>query len=159
METKEFKAITTQEEFDSAIQARLERCKTTTTEEITKKYEGYISPDDFSKKEAESTKKINDLNAQLNAKDGSIADLTAKVKAYETSSVKMRVAHEVGLPYELADKLSGETEEEIKKDAETFAKFIKPKHEPAPLHSTDSGSHTNSKDAMLIKLNESLKGE
>lgn len=154
-----FKAITTQEEFDAAIKSRLERCKTSTTEEVTKKYEGYISPDDFSKKEAESTKKINDLNAQLNAKDGSIADLTAKVKAYETSSVKMRIAHEVGLPYELVDKLSGETEEEIKKDAETFVKFIKPKQDPAPLYSTESGSQPKSKDAMLIKLNESLKGD
>ena len=34
---------------------------------------------------------------------------------------------ENGIPYELAGKLSGETEDEMKKDAEAFSKFLKGK--------------------------------
>lgn len=134
----EFKAITSQEEFDAAIKARLERCKTSTTEEVTKKYEGYISPDELQKKTEATGKQIEDLNAQLKARDGSIADLTAKVKKYETSSVKMRIAHENGIPYELADKLSGETEEDIVKDAKNLSKYLGSSNpKPAPLATTD----------------------
>lgn len=42
----------------------------------------------------------------------------------------MRIAHENGIPFELADKLSGSDEEAIKKDAETMAKFLKKKDVP-----------------------------
>ena len=51
----------------------------------------------------------------------------AMIKSYETNSVKMRIAHENGIPFELASKLSGDDEESIKKDAETMAKFLKKK--------------------------------
>ena len=61
--------------------------------------------------------------------------LRAKIKDYETASVKARIAHETGLPYELANRLTGDTEEAIRQDAETMAKFIaKP---AAPMRSTE----------------------
>lgn len=42
-------------------------------------------------------------------------EMQSRLKGYETSSLKMRVAHENGIPFELADKLSGSDEEAIKK--------------------------------------------
>ena len=105
----EFEAITTQEAFDNAIKARLDR----NTDTVKKQFEGYISPDDFKTKTADLNGKITDLTGKLAEKDTTIADLTAKNKAYETSSVKMRIAHETDIPYELANKLSGDTEEAI----------------------------------------------
>ena len=48
--SEESKVIDTQEAFDSAIKSRLERNTKTVTEEVTKKFEGYLSPEDFSKK-------------------------------------------------------------------------------------------------------------
>ena len=152
----DFTPITTQEEFDAAIKSRLERCKTSTTEEVTKKYEGYISPDDLSAKTAESQKQIDDLNAQLKIRDGSIADLNAKVKAYETSSVKLRIAHESGIPYELADKLSGDTEEDIRKDAQTFSKYLgHTNNKPAPLATTET-SGSSQESGLRLGLRKTL---
>lgn len=143
---EEFKPIETQEAFDTAIKARLDR----NTESVKKQFEGFISPDDFKTKTADLNSKITDLTGKLAEKDTTIAGLTAKNKAYETSSVKMRIAHESGIPYELAGKLSGETEEDIKKDAETLAKFIG-KKQPAPLGSTEH-DHADSKNAAYKSL-------
>ena len=133
----EFKAIETQEDFDAAIKARLDRNTKTVTDEVKKSYEGYLSPDEAKKLNDQITSltaQTEGLRRQLTEKDTSIADLTAKNKAYETASVKARIAHEKGLPFELADRLSGETEEDIAADAESLAQFVSAGRNPAPLY-------------------------
>ena len=55
-----FTPITTQEDFDAAVRSALEKH----TQEIEKKYEGYMSPDDVSK-----------LNKKISAHETSIAEL------------------------------------------------------------------------------------
>ena len=134
-----FEPIETQEAFDAAIKSRIERNTKSVTDEVTKKYEGYISPEDASKQTAELNKQIKDLTAKLGERDSSIADLTAKNKAYETASVKTRIAREYNIPYELADRLSGDTEDDIKKDAEKLSAFVGRK-KAAPLFDLDTGS-------------------
>ena len=134
-----FEPIETQEAFDAAIKSRIERNTKSVTDEVTKKYEGYISPEDASKQTAELNKQIKDLTAKLGERDSSIADLTAKNKAYETASVKTRIAREYNIPYELADRLSGDTEDDIKKDAEKLSAFVGRK-KTAPLFDLDTGS-------------------
>jgi hypothetical protein len=121
----DFKPIETQEAFDAAVA------------DVKKQYEGWLSPEDYNAKTA-------DLAKQLEANKTTIADLTAKAKAYESGALKMRIAHENGIPYELAGKLSGDTEEEIKKDAETLAKFVK-NQQPQPLANTEHG-HVDTND-------------
>lgn len=116
----EFKTIETQEELDSIIKDRLDRNTKKITAEVTKQFEGYISPDEQKK----LTKQIETLTAQLTEKDTAIADLTAKNTAYETASVKAKIAREYGIPAELADRISGTNEEEYKADAENLAKFV-----------------------------------
>lgn len=76
---------------------------------------------------------------------------------YETSSLKTRIAHENGIPYELAGRLSGSNEEEIKKDAETMTKFLRKKDVP-PLAGGDPQKIDDKKTAMKGML-ASLKGE
>lgn len=115
----EFKVIETQEALDAIIKERIERAKKSAAEEAAKKFEGYLSPDEAKK----HTDQIAALNDKLKESETKIADLTAKNSAYEISSVKMKVAHETGLPFELAQRLSGTTEEEIRKDADALAKF------------------------------------
>lgn len=115
----EFKPIETQEALDAIIKERIERAKKSAADEAAKKYEGYLSPDDVKK----HTDQIAALTEKLRESDTKIADLTAKNSAYEINSVKMKVAHEAGLPYELASRLSGTTEEEIRKDADALSKF------------------------------------
>lgn len=125
----EFKAVETQEELDKIIEARLAENTKTVTAEVTKKFEGYISPEDLGEKTADLSKQI--------------ADLTAK-------NTKTRIAAELGIPITLAERLTGNDEKEIRADAESLAKFIKPKA-AAPLADTEkNGGKT--KDAAYKKL-------
>lgn len=132
----EFEPITTQEAFDSAVAERI----SANTAEVEKRFEGYMSPDDVQKN--------NDaLNQQ-------IADLTAKNKAYEVSAIKRKVALENGLPEELIERLTGETEEEIKADAEKLSKFSA-KKKPTPQFSGEKPT-TDAKNAAYMSMLHSL---
>lgn len=157
----EFKTIETQEEFDAAIKARLDRNTKTVTDEVKKSYEGYISPDEAKKLTEQVdtlTAQTEGLRQQLTEKDTSIADLTAKNKAYETASVKARIAREKGLPYELAERLSGESEEDIAADAESLAKFVSADRQPAPLYAPQGthGAEGKNEYAAAASLLDSL---
>ena len=152
--SEEFKIIDSQEAFDAAIKARLDRNTRSVTEEVTKKFEGWISPDEAKK----SADQIADLTGKLKDSETKIADLTAKNSAYEISSVKMKIAHETGLPYELADRISGATEEELKKDAEELAKYTKSPHQPHS-RSTEDGGGISGVEAAFYKKNPKLRKE
>lgn len=160
----DFTPITTQEQFDAAIKDRLNRER----DSFAKKYEGYVSPDDLTKVKNEYAKQIADLTKDAEAKakkyadyDKKIADRDAKIKGYETDSVKTRIAHETGLPYELAGRLSGSTEEEIRKDAESLVKLVgSTQTKTAPMadpEGVDAGGKGSS--SALLALSRSLKGE
>lgn len=159
----DFTPIETQEQFDEAIKDRLARSE----KKWQEKYSGYLSPDDLSVKTKELNDKISELSNSLNSANEkatadaeTIAGLEAKVKNYETASVKSRIAHEVGIPYELANKLSGDTEEAIRKDAETLKPFVTQKQTP-PLRdpeSRDAGSGDATKES-LKKIVQNLKKE
>lgn len=77
-------------------------------------------------------KQVKDLNGTLtttNEKyagyEKNIEELNGKIKDYEIKNIKYRIANENGIPLELASKLTGETEEDLKKDAETLSSFIR----------------------------------
>lgn len=146
----EFKPIESQEALDAIIKERLDRQKKTVTDEIKKQYEGWVSPEDAKK----SAEQLESLKGKLTESETKIADLTAKNSAYEISSVKMRIAHETGIPYELAERLSGTNEDEIRKDAETLAQFAqKPQATPSFSAEPPVG---NSTDAAFRALAQSL---
>lgn len=145
-----FEIIDTQEKFDAAISERLkrERSKFADYDEIKQKnaeYEKLIGA--MTKAAEEAAKKYSGYDEQ-------IAKLQSQIKGYETGSVKTRIAHETGIPYELAERLSGETEEDIRKDAETLAKYIKSKPS-APLRSPE-GKESDGKTAALRAFTASL---
>lgn len=124
--------ITTQEQLDAALTERVTSAVQKRLAQAERKYEAYTSPDDLKVLQEKYDKQIADLNTALtdaNEKakryDADIADRDAKIKGYETASVKTRIAHEAGLPYELHSRLTGETEDEIRKDAESLAKLMK----------------------------------
>lgn len=129
----DFKPIETQEEFNAKVAERIERAKATAQKEVAEIQARY---DDMAKQ-------VTELNAQLTAKDEllgtnnkTLEELSAKVQQYETASVKTKVALEAGIPYELADRLTGTTEEEIREDARRFAAFTQPKT-VAPMGSAE----------------------
>ena len=156
----EFTAITTQEQFDAAIGERIKRERET----ISKKYGDYedlkTKISDYEKQIGDLSKTIEDSGRKYAGYDKTLAELTAKVKGYETSSVKMRIAHDVGIPYELSGRLSGETEDDIRKDAESLAKLIASNRPGVPLRTTEPAGADN-KTAALRAFTEKLtnKGE
>ena len=156
MDLKE--SITTQEQLDAIITPRIKRERETVTKELNERIEA------SEKKAKDYEKQIADLGKQLEAagkKDAAIKDLQTKVKGYETASVKTRIAHEAGLPFELAGRLSGEDEDSIRKDAESLVKLIgNNKTIVPPLASTETPGG-DGKAAALKALAKSLtnKGE
>ena len=153
----DFKPINTQEEFDAAIGDRIKRER----ESMAKKYGDY---DDLKKRVADQETQIGALTKERddNAKkyagyDKTMADLQAQVKGYEASSVKMRIAHETGIPYEMAARLNGETEEDIRKDAAMLARFVTKGKYTGPLKSDGSGEESAERASMRQML-QNLKG-
>ncbi len=157
----EFKPIESQEELDRIIGERLTRDREARQKELKEKYG---DPDELKKANDSLKEELGKLNAQLKEQtdkyanyDSQLAEMQTKVKNYETASVKQRIAHEYGVPFEMAGRLTGETEEEIRTDAQTIAKFIKQKDAP-PLKSTEP-AEANGKEAAYRQLLDNLKGE
>jgi septal ring factor EnvC (AmiA/AmiB activator) len=131
--SEEFKPINTQEELNAILKERLARQK----ESIEKNFADY----------EQLKKKVGDLESanqklgqsatesasKLIEYEKQIAEKDLKIKGYEANSVKNRIALEVGLPFEMANRLKGETEEEIRKDAELLFKAIGASKPVAPL--------------------------
>jgi hypothetical protein len=152
----DFNPITTQEEFDAAIGERLKRERET----IAKKYGDY---EDLKSKVGTYEKQLADLTAtaQADAKkaaghERTIADLQAQLKGHETASVKTRIAHETGIPYEMASRLTGETEDEIRADAQSLSRLMRQSEPIAPAASTEPGS-VDPKEAGMRDMLRNLK--
>jgi len=156
----------TQDEVNSMIKERLDRAE----KKWQEKYSNYYSEDDLKGKTEELTKQITDLGNSLNdannkatadadeisKRDQTIADLENKVRNYETDSAKTRIALEVGIPFELANKLSGSTEEEIRKDAEALLPFVT-KPIGMPSRNTEAVPEVDGVTAAFLKKNPSIK--
>lgn len=126
----------------------------------------FVPRADFNAKNAElkdRDKQLGELKTQLDEStkgkadfDKTIAELTGKVSTYELSSLKARIAHEVGLPYDLANRLTGADEKELRSDAESLSKLIPSKPSAPPLKSTEPAT---GKDDPYKSLLSGLKGE
>lgn len=82
---------------------------------------------------------IDTLETSLKDLEGfedKLAEKDNLIKEHEIKNLKYRIANENGIPLELASKLSGETEEDLKKDAETLSSFIT-KKQTLPLRTTE----------------------
>lgn len=145
-----FKPIETQEELDSIIKDRLKRER----ESTQKKFEGWISPEDHQKALEDANKAFDDYKTAHAGDEQTIADLTAKNKAYETASLKSRIAHEVGLSYEWIGRISGDDEASIRSDAESLKKLVGSGSTPLPTKSTE----TAVPDASTVALKSVLNG-
>jgi len=154
------KAITTQEELDALIGDRLKRDR----EAQAKKYDGWLSPKAQADAAKEAQRQIEDLTQQLadQAKkhadtDKQLETLQAQNHKYETDSVKRRVAHEVGLDWGLADRLTGETEDDIRKDAESLKALVRSKDAP-PLMTYEADKGTQNTAAAWNEVLAQLRG-
>lgn len=159
----DFKPINSQEELDAVIKDRLAR--------ESKKYADY---DELKKGASEKDKEIETLKAQVKEQNGAIAKyaeqlkgveekdkelatLKGQVKDHEINSLRVKIAHEVGLPYELAGRLSGDNEEAITKDAKGLKELLGNTTAPVPGVSREPAGEVDTKRAALKTVLDGLK--
>ncbi|WP_281665809.1 hypothetical protein [Gemella morbillorum] len=116
----EFKVIETQEELNEIIKKRLEREKS--------KYADY---DTLSEKiktlETEKIKLEETIKTQKETDKGyvsKIAELEQTISGWESKALKQKVAIKHNLPFELANRLQGDSEESLEEDAERLASLM-----------------------------------
>lgn len=158
----EFKTIETQEEFDKMIQKRLEQKE----REVSERFKDYLSPDEVAKIKSDLEGKIKETNEALKAErdksvkaSESVKELENRAKTAEVKYLKGKVAMEKGIPYALADRLIGETEEELLKDAESVSTLLAPRT-AAPLRTNEASggipTGANEYAALLAGLSQSM---
>ena len=82
------------------------------------------------------------------------ADYASRIHAFEMSELKTRIAHEVGIPFDLSQRLTG------KNDAQSLAKLLKPQTPKSPPRSTEPAGGSSRRDALRAFTNDLMsKGE
>ena len=94
-----------------------------------KQFENWLSPE-----------KANEFQAQING--------------LQTENLRLKIAQETGLPSELAARLTGTTEEEIRKDAELLSKFSN-RHE-TPSFTPEKPPAANPEKAAFTEMLQNL---
>lgn len=136
----EFEPITTQEQLDEIISSRLKRDR----EATAKRYADYDDikgkNDEYVKRIAELEKANGDLAKKYEGYDTQLLDLQNKCKDYEAARKKTDIALEYGLPYGMASRLKGDTDEDIRKDAQDMMAMMKGTgRKKSPTQSDDTG--------------------
>lgn len=156
----EFTPITTQEEFDKAIKGRLAQ----KDRELEEKFKDYLSPDkvselkkDYENKLEESKRLVKEAQDKLKENESSVAELKARAEKAEHSILKGKIAYQHKLPMELADRLVGESEEDLNKDAESLASIVGSGSTP-PLYTreTNNAGGATANDAAMLGLLSAL---
>lgn len=130
---EEFRVINTQEEFDAAV---------------TERY-GDV---------ANLQQQVNTLTTERDTHANTIAQLQQQVKGYQTAELKQRIAKEKGIPMEMASRLSGETEKDLRADADAMAGTLKAYKGTAPLAEPDNLTESTSRTRIRTMLGR-MKGE
>lgn len=130
-----------EEKNQSWITGRLQAAREKAIEETKAQYSDYeqLKADAGKWEETKTglTQQIADANA-------------AKTKA-ETELVKMKAAAKHGIPFEMASRLSGTSEEEIEKDAKSMAQYLAPK-KSGPLRNPESHSKSSPWDSIVADM-------
>ena len=120
-----------------------------------------IVSDRLNKEKEKYEKQIKDLTDKLNSYDTQIAQYNAQIEeftkkvathdeelkakdsaihTYEVNSLKLKVAHELGIPFEFANRLAGDNEEEIRNDAESIKGILANQKPSIPLRATEEST-------------------
>lgn len=153
-----FKTIETQEELDKIIESRLARQKETLEKQFADYDEIKTRKTELETENANLQTSLQETAEKSKEYDQKINDLNTKVSGYETASLRTKIALSAGLPFDLADRLQGDDEDSLTKDAERLSGFIK-SGAPVPPMKTQEPSGVNSKDAAYRGLLEGLENE
>lgn len=155
----EFTPITTQEDFDKAVQSRLEReakkyADYETLKEKAGKYDS-IAGKDYEGQIKKLTDDLKAANDKLAGHETTVKELTARAEKAEREGLKTKIALENKLPLELAGRINGDTEEAMREDAKALSKYVV-NQGAAPLGSTEDSKGGDSSEAALRAFNASL---
>ena len=137
----------TQAEVDSIVSDRVKREQSKHTAELENLNSKITA---YERQLADYPNQLKELNDKLTAQTKAFEESQAKIGQYELQSVKLRVAHEMGIPYELAGRLNGSNEDEIKRDAETIKGFVGAKN--IPLRQVEDTRAESSKESALREM-------
>ena len=149
----EFKVIETKEQLNAIIKARLDREK--------EKYADYDQlAEKIKKLETENTslkQTISDKETSENTSLTRISELEKDVTTWKQKSLKQQIAMKNGLPFDLADRLQGDSEESLNEDAERLASLVSVKNYTQPLADKEPNLEINSVDAAWRDVVKNLK--
>lgn len=149
----DFKVIDSQEDFDLRIKDRLQRKE----EQVRNEYEEII---ENLKAENESLKSENsgllENIDKVKEKDNEIESLKGQILGYEKSELRRKVALDNNIPYKLAERIKGETEEEMIQDAKSLASYFEEKEMAPPLRNPETNTGV---DGALKDLLDGLNVE
>lgn len=122
----EFKVIESQEELDAIIKPRVERAIKKAKEEAKEEYESSLKSlsDENSNLKNEVGQYKKNLEG-MKEKDEQITGLNKTIESYKREDLKRKIAVDCGLPFNLSNRIQGEDEESMRKDAESLSNFIK----------------------------------
>lgn len=149
----EFKVIETQEQLNAIIKARLDREK--------EKYADYDQlAEKIKKLETENTnlkQTITDKETSESTSLTRISELEKDVTSWKQKSLKQQIAMKNGLPFDLADRLQGDSEESLNEDAERLASLVNVKNYTQPLADKEPNFESKGTDAAWRDVVKSLK--
>lgn len=149
----EFKVIETQEQLNAIIKARLDREK--------EKYSDYDTlAEKIKKLETENSnlkQTITEKETSASATASKIAELEKDVNTWKNKSLKQQIAMKNGLPFDLADRLQGDSEESLNEDAERLASLVSVKSYTQPLADKEPNIEVKGVDAAWRDVVKNLK--
>lgn len=153
-----FKVIETQAELDKILKDRLDRQKET----LTKQYADYDQlksrNEELMAENSALQTTVSETSEKVKGFDQEKADLMAKISGFETANLRTQIALKHGLPIDLADRLQGEDEATLTKDAERLSGFMKPIN-PTPPLADPEGPQGGDKNESYRKLIENMNME
>lgn len=127
----------------------------------------FVPRTEFNAKNAEVKaleKQLGEINSSMDTltkekgtHEQTVAELTGKIATFESAALKSRIAYEMGVPLELAGRLTGDDEPAIRADAESIMKLVQ-RQTPPPLRSTEPPAG-NSEKQEFKSLLSGLRGE
>jgi hypothetical protein len=124
--TTEFQPITSQEDFDAALAARLARHEAKVKKSITDQ----VKADLAAQAQAAKAKEDNDYKTLYEAEITKRETAERERDSERKAALRSRIAAKHSLPDELADVLKGDNEDELEDHAKRLAKVVKTKSAP-----------------------------
>lgn len=149
-ENNTFQPITSQEQLDTLIAAAVK--------DAVSRFSDYESI----KASAETAQNaLSQAQATINNHRTEVEGLNAKIAGLELGAAKVRVANEIGLPFEFSERLTGKTEDELREDAKNLQRVIFNMNPPAPPMGSAEPviTNSNSENAALNEWLRNMKGE